>query len=106
MKSISLKLQLLILGLIMHSTSYAYDVEVNGIYYNIIEKAKVAEVTYKGSSFNEFKSYSGEVQIPSQIMYMENVYRVVCISKDAFRNCTDLTSISFTESIFEWFSLT
>ena len=99
MKSISLKLQLLILGLIMHSTSYAYDVEVNGIYYNIIEKAKVAEVTYKGSSFNEFKSYSGEVQIPSQIMYMENVYRVVCISKDAFRNCTDLTSISFTESI-------
>ena len=99
MKSISLKLLLLIFGLIMHLTSFAYDVEVNGIYYNIIEKVKVAEVTYKGSKFYEYKSYSGNVQIPSQITYLGNVYRVTSIGKDAFRNCSDLITISIGESI-------
>ena len=36
---------LLIVGTL---TSWAYDVEVDGIYYNLIVKAKAAEVTWGG----------------------------------------------------------
>ena len=59
----------------------AYDVEIEGIYYNLVEEAKTAEVTYKASSE---ASYSGNIVIPSS---------VTRIGDGAFYECCMLDSI-------------
>lgn len=61
----------------------AYDVEFGGIYYNIITKGNVAEVT---SGDNK---YSGNVVIPEMISYEGNDYSVSSIGKESFYYCTE-----------------
>ena len=49
----------LILSVFFSISASAYDVEVDGIYYNLISEGNVAEVT-KGDN-----KYSGDITIPS-----------------------------------------
>ncbi|MBO4753835.1 MAG: hypothetical protein J5543_04520, partial [Bacteroidales bacterium] len=56
------KTTLLFLLALMPSLTNAYDVEINGIYYNLITKAHEAEVA---SSI----LYKGDIVIPSTITY-------------------------------------
>ena len=49
----------LILSVFFSISASAYDVEVDGIYYNLVSKAKIAEVT-EGDG-----KYSGSINIPS-----------------------------------------
>ena len=44
------------------TTAFAYDCEVDGIYYNLDKTNQTASVTYKESSDN----YSGVVNIPEK----------------------------------------
>ena len=53
-------------------------VEVNGIYYNLIEKFKAAEVTK-----NPYK-YGGDIVIPSTIKHNNVEYNVTMIGEEAF----------------------
>ena len=54
MKKISFATFILTLLLSMMSIdTFAYDVEIDGIYYNLI-KGKVAEVTYKDNKYNSY----------------------------------------------------
>ena len=76
MKSIKLSTLLLTLLLSMISTdTFAYDFEIDGIYYNLI-KGKAAEVTYGDTKSN---SYSGDVVIPEKVTYKEVEYPVESI---------------------------
>ena len=87
---------LLTLLLSMISTeTFAYDFEVDGIYYNLI-KAKVAEVTYKDDNYN---SYSGEVVIPEKVAYEGVEYPVESIGNHAFQKCSSLTSVTIPNSV-------
>ena len=52
----------LILSVFFSISASAYDVEVDGIYYNLISKVNAAEVT-KGD-----EKYSGSITIPSRIL--------------------------------------
>ena len=83
----------LILSVIFSISSSAYDVMVDGIYYNIVTKAKTAEVT---EGDNE---YSGDVTIPETITVDNVVYNVTSIGNDAFEECTGLTSITIPNSV-------
>ncbi|MBQ6049273.1 MAG: leucine-rich repeat protein [Bacteroidaceae bacterium] len=74
----------------------AYDVEIEGIYYNLVEEAKTAEVTYKASSE---ASYSGNIVIPSSVMFYGVEYSVTSIGHSAFSGCTRLTSITLPCSV-------
>lgn len=79
---------------------FAYDIEVDGIYYNIIDE-EAAEVTSG--------AYSGKVVIPASITYESREIPVVSIGNNAFYWCDNITNIeipasvtSFGESAFAW----
>ena len=83
---------MLILSVIFSISASAYDVEVDGIYYNLISKVNAAEVT-KGD-----EKYSGSITIPSSIKVNDVEYSVTSIRPGAFSNC-GLTSITIPNSV-------
>ena len=83
----------LILSVFFSISASAYDVEVDGIYYNLISKGNAAEVT-KGD-----KEYSGDITIPSTIIVNDVEYQVKGIENRAFYRCSGLTSISIPNSV-------
>ena len=87
------KLYLLFLFTIIPLLAYADAVEINGIYYNLVEKAKVAEVT---SNPNK---YSGDIIIPEKVTYDGVKYDVTSIGDAAFESCTGLTSVTIPNSV-------
>ena len=87
---------LLVLALFMSIVGYAYDVEIDGIYYNLVPKAKVAEVTYGLTLEN---NYSGSVVIPSTIIFGSEEYTVHSIGDYAFYKSNSLTSVTIPKSI-------
>ena len=74
----------------------AYDIEVDGICYEIYSSSKTAEVTYKVRRAN---NYSGSITIPETITKDGVSYNVTSIGYDAFYGCTDLTSITLHDGI-------
>ena len=94
------KILLLFNALLLTATAMAHDVEIDGIYYNLDEENKIAEVTYKGERFDDYSNeYIGSITIPSSINYNNDTYSVTSIGKEAFRSCTELTMINFPNSI-------
>ena len=83
----------LILSVIFSISASAYDVEVDGIYYNLVSKGKIAEIT-EGDG-----KYSGSITIPSSIKVNDAKYTVTSIGKSAFSFCTGLTSITIPNSV-------
>ena len=68
-------------------------VEIDGIYYNLIPKGNVAEVT---SNPNK---YTDEVIIPETVTYNDVTYNVTNIGESAFNGCSGLTSITIPNSM-------
>ena len=90
-----MKRQLLFLALMLIPLFALADaVEIDGIYYNLIEKTKEAEVT---SNPNK---YSGYISIPDKVTYNEVEYKVTYIGESAFLDCSGLTSISLPNGLF------
>ena len=76
--------------------TFAYDCQVDGIFYNLDTTAKTASVTYRYSTYS---SYSGAVTIPSTITYSGTTYSVTSIGFRAFYGCNDLTSVVISSSV-------
>ena len=85
---------LLTLALSSFASLFAYDCEVDGIYYNRLS-ADELEVTYKNLS----SSYMGDVIVPKTVTYRDKVFKVTQISSFAFQGCKELTSVSLPEGI-------
>ncbi len=81
--------------------TFAHDFEVNGIYYNYIDKtAKTVEVIYRGRSNSYYSNkYTGAVTIPSLVTYNSVTYSVTSIGEDAFVGCDALTTVSIPNSV-------
>lgn len=92
-----------IVGLLLSTSAFAHDFEVNGIYYNYLDKtAKTVKVTYKGSYSEDYTNeYTGAVTIPSSVTYNSTTYSVTTIGDYAFYNCTGLTSVTIPNSVSE-----
>ena len=77
------------------STIRIIPIERDDIYYTITGANTVA-VTYKDFNYN---SYSGNITIPSSINHNGTIYSVTGIGENAFRDCPNLYSVTFPNSI-------
>ena len=71
---------------------YSYDVEINGIYYNLLAKERTAVVTSGDNA------YTGEVSIPETIVLDDITFDVVSIGEKAFYS-SQIQSVSIPKSI-------
>lgn len=82
--------------LLASTNAFAEAVEIDGIWYNLVSKAKVAEVIYNP---NEPRYYTGAVNIPDSVKYNNVSYSVTRIGEYAFSSCDNLTSVSIPNSV-------
>ena len=80
---------------------FASDTQVNGIWYNLDSNSKTAEVTYRGSAYDELPpdEYSGSLTIPSSVEYNSVTYSVTSIGMGAFYKCLELTAIVIPNTV-------
>ena len=83
----------LILSVFFSIVASAYDVELDGIYYNLVPNGNVAEVT-KGDN-----KYEGDITIPSSIKVNDTEYSVTSVGNSAFEDCISLTLITIPNSV-------
>ena len=82
-----------ILLMLLPMMASADAVDIGGIWYNLVAKAKEAEVAWNPND------YSGSVEIPELVTYNEVKYSVTSISSSAFYNCSGLTSVTIPNSV-------
>lgn len=99
MKRILLSFMLLVSTI----TMFAYDFEVDGIYYNITSKEKLeCKVTHNGKTDYmglPLESYSGIVSISSKVTYSSKEYTVTAIGNEAFCRSKDLVYVVIPNSV-------
>lgn len=66
--------------ILMASFAKAYDIEINGIYYDVVPKAKIAEVVAGDNK------YKGQVIIPSAVEHEGATYNVTSIAAATFED--------------------
>lgn len=95
MKTILIKKKFVaILCAISCQLSFAYDFQIDGICYNVIDTdSKCVEVTQYPHR------YSGDISIPKSVLYNEANYNVIRIGESAFYDCEGLTSIEIPNSV-------
>ena len=71
----------------------AYDFEIDGIYYNINTEENTVAVAKNPNK------YTGNIVIPSSVVYFDVTYLVTSIAYDAFDSCDNLTSITIPHTV-------
>lgn len=69
-------------------------VEIDGIYYNLMSKAKEAEVAKRPNGY-----YTGVINIPRAVTYGGQQYDVTKIGDEAFKMSVGVTAINLTSNI-------
>ena len=82
---------LLLVMMLLPMVANAADVVIDGIFYNLSQNNKTAEVA-KGE-------YTGDVIIPTSITFGGTTYSVNKIGSGAFSSCKSLKSVSIPESV-------
>ena len=79
---------------------HAYDIDQNGIYYNITDAdAQTVEVTYVEDGEGNADFYYGNVTIPKRFSKDGTIYTVTAIGIHAFNHCSHMTSVTIPESV-------
>lgn len=96
-----LSFTLFLVALFTQQNVYAYDFEVDGIYYNVISfEQMTAGVTHDANYTPPISHYSGSISIPSSVTYNGKTFSVVSILNEAFIQST-VTSVNLPNSIIE-----
>ena len=90
----SLRALFLSLAVLLSLPMLAEEVEIDGINYELISKARQATVIKKSSG-----KYFGEVVIPESVEHEGAAYSVTSIGSSAFRDCSGLTSVNIPNSV-------
>ena len=92
-----MKKQLLLLTLLLSTAinAFAVQVEIGGLWYEVITNAKEAKVIqYKNGNY-----YSGDIVIPESVEYNGVTCSVTSIGVSAFYWCSGLTSVTIPNSV-------
>lgn len=76
-------------------SGYADPVKIDGVWYNLYDDAKQAEIT---NDPNEVDIYEGDMDIPETIEYNGLIYSVTSIGQNTFNNSL-ITSIKIPQTI-------
>lgn len=78
-------------------------VKIGNLYYLLDSEHHTATVTYGGLEADGYATaeYTGSVTIPATVEHENATYNVTLIGKHAFRNCTNLTAVTFPDDITE-----
>lgn len=83
---------------LLQVTGKAEDVYRDGVWYNLYEPDQTASVTYH-IKLNKREYYKGDITIQGTIKVNDKKYVVKRIGLEAFKNCTELTSVSLPNTI-------
>lgn len=84
----------MLISILTTTSAFAYDVCIDGIYYDLVSKSKSATVVRKNSNYK----YSGNIVIPGSITHEGVDYSVTSIGNSAFEY-SSITSITIPNSI-------
>ena len=95
------KFYFFLIAMLFSAVAFAYDVEIDGIYYNLDTENKTAEVAHDGDTWDEngVGYTQSEIVIPEKVNYNGIEYSVTSIGENAFYECKSLTSITIPNSI-------
>lgn len=88
------------LCLLANLSSFAYDFEDAGFYYNILDAdAKTVEVTFPSNDTPDDKRYSGDIIIPAEATYNNEKYNVTQIGWQAFSMNSGINKVIIPSTI-------
>lgn len=77
----------------------AFDLELNGIHYNIISTTEKTVMTTPGNDLGPINNVVGSLVLPETVVIRGETYKVTEIGRRSFMNNTALTSVTFPASI-------
>lgn len=83
-------------------TMFAWDyerVQIGDLYYNLDGTNQTAEITSQNSSSPFWSTPITTADIPASVTYNNVKYSVISIGKNAFHDCTGLTSVEIPNSV-------
>lgn len=77
----------------------AFDIELDGIHYNIISATEKTVMTTPGNDLGPINNVVGELVLPETVVIRGETYKVTEIGRRSFINNSALTSVTFPASI-------
>ena len=91
---------IMLLSLQAMAYDFSYTYQGKTLYYKILAgSTNTLAVTYYSETAASNNHVSGDVVIPSSVEHNNVTYSVTSIGDSAFRNCSDLTSVSIPNSV-------
>lgn len=77
----------------------AFDIELDGIHYNIISATEKTVMTTPGNDSGPINNVVGELVLPETVVIRGETYKVTEIGRRSFMNNSAMTSVTFPASI-------